>query len=65
MISLQSWRTGVPVATIVAEQDASSGMWAFAKGLESLYLVTLIYMLWPVLFNLVGRILKPHWQVGN
>jgi len=60
MIAYTSFRTGIPVASIVAEQTASSGMHAFGEALETLYLVPLIYLLWPVFFNLAGRLLKPR-----
>jgi hypothetical protein len=58
MISFESFLTGTPAATIIARRDASSGMWAFAEGLETLYLVTLIYLLWPIFFNLGGHRFK-------
>jgi hypothetical protein len=58
MISYESFSTGTPVATIIAIQDASSGMWAFSEGLEVMYLVVLIYMLWPILFSLAGHLFK-------
>lgn len=60
MIAFTSFRTGIPVADIVAEQTASSGMYAFGEALETLYLVPLIYLLWPILFNLAGRLLGPR-----
>jgi hypothetical protein len=55
MISYESFMTGTPAATIVDRQNASSGMWAFGEGLEEIYLVVLIYLLWPVFFNVAGR----------
>jgi hypothetical protein len=58
MISFESRRTGTPVSTIVAQQSASSGMWAFGEGLEEIYLVILMYLLWPILFNLAGQLFK-------
>ena len=58
MISFESFRTGTPVSTIVAQQSASSGMWAFGEGLEEFYLVILMYLLWPILFNLAGQLFK-------
>ena len=60
MISYESFTTGTPTATIVAEQDASSGMYAFSEGLEVFYFVVLIYLILPILFNLGGRLLKPR-----
>lgn len=56
MIRYESFRTGTPAATIIAIQDASSGMYAFSEGLEVMYLVVLMYLLWPVCFNLAGRL---------
>jgi len=58
MIHLESLTTGTPVSTIIAQQNASSGMWAGGEMLEQLYLVPLIYLLWPILFNLAGQLLK-------
>jgi hypothetical protein len=58
MIRYESFVTGTPAATIIARQDESSGMWAFSEGLEMMYLVVLIYLLWPILFNVAGRLFK-------
>jgi hypothetical protein len=58
MINYQSMTTGVPVDKIIEEQAASGGMWAFGEGLEEMYLVVLIYLLWPILFNAVGHLPK-------
>ena len=33
-------------------------MWAFSEGLEVIYLVVLMYLLWPVFFNVVGQLFK-------
>ena len=60
MIVYASFRTGIPVASIVSEQTASSGMYAFGEGLETLYLVPLFYLLWPILFNLAGLFFRPR-----
>jgi hypothetical protein len=35
---------------------ASSGMWAFGESLEVLFLVVLFYLLWPISFNVLGRL---------
>jgi hypothetical protein len=56
MIQLASFRTGTSVETIIAIQDASSGMYAFAEGLQVLYLVPLLYLLWPMVFNTAGHV---------
>jgi len=34
-------------------------MWAFAEGNEEMYLVILFYLLWPIVFNIVGRMAAP------
>lgn len=57
MISYESFMTGTPIETIISRQSASSGMWAFSEALEQCYLVVLIYLLWPLVFNLAGRFL--------
>jgi len=56
MIMYQSATTGMSTAQIIDQQNASSGMWAFAEGNEVMYLVVLFYLLWPIVFNLVGRV---------
>jgi hypothetical protein len=56
MTRYESVTTGVPLATIIETQTASSGMWAFGELLEALYVVTLVYLWWPVCFNLLARI---------
>jgi membrane-bound metal-dependent hydrolase YbcI (DUF457 family) len=60
MISYESFSTGTPVTTIIAQQGASSGMWAFSEGLEVIYLMVLIYLLWPIFFNLAGQLFEPR-----
>jgi len=37
-------------------RNASSGMWAFSEGMEVMYMVVLLYLIWPIVFNLVGRV---------
>jgi len=54
MIYVESLMTGTPVSTIVAVQNASSGMWAAGEGFQELYLVPLLYLVWPTLFNVAG-----------
>lgn len=41
-------------AQIIDLQNASSGMWAFGEGLEVMFIVILLYLLRPMLFNLVS-----------
>ena len=57
MIWYQSVTTGVSTAQIIAIQDASSGMWAFGEGLEVMFFVILLYLLRPILFNLVAGVM--------
>ncbi len=56
MILHEAATTGMSTAQVIALQNASSGMWAFGEGLQVLYLVALIYLLWPICFNAVGRL---------
>jgi hypothetical protein len=56
MIMYESARTGVSRAQIIDVQNASSGMWAFGEGLEVMFLIALFYLLWPICFNLAGRL---------
>lgn len=56
MILYESATTGISTAQIISLQNASSGMWAFAEGMEVLYMVVLLYLIWPIVFNLVGRV---------
>lgn len=56
MIRHQAAVTGMSTAQIIDLQNASSGMWAFAEGNEVMYMVVLLYLLWPLLFNLVARV---------
>jgi hypothetical protein len=60
MIRYESFSTGTPVQTIIDRQNESSGMWAAAEGMEQFYLVVLIYLLWPILFNLAARLSRPR-----
>jgi hypothetical protein len=55
MIRHESATTGVPIAQIIDRQNASSGMWAFAEGNEAMYLVVMLYLIWPGIFNLAAR----------
>ncbi|HZR58994.1 MAG TPA: hypothetical protein VFA74_19150 [Terriglobales bacterium] len=54
-IQYQSATTGISTAQIIGLQNASSGMWAFAEGNEVMYMVVLLYLLWPIVFNIVAR----------
>ena len=54
MIWYQSATTGVSTAQIIAIQDASSGMWAFGEFLEVMFFVIVLYLLRPIVFNLIA-----------
>ena len=54
-IRYEAAATGVSVAQIMDTRNASGGMWAFAEGNEVMYLVALLYLLLPIVFNLAGR----------
>ena len=56
MIWYQSATTGMSTAQIIDIQNASSGMWAFGEGLEVMYFVVLLYLLRPILYSLVSRV---------
>jgi hypothetical protein len=56
MIRYEAATTGTSTAEIIDRQNASSGMWAFREGLEVLFLVVLFYLLWPLCFNVAGRL---------
>jgi len=57
MIRYESTTTGVTSAQIIATQNASSGMWAFGESLEVMFFIIVLYLLRPILFNLVARVL--------
>jgi hypothetical protein len=65
MIRYESFMSGTPAATIIDLQNQSSGMWAFSEGNEVIYLVVLIYLLWPVFLNVVGQLLKRRADVSR
>jgi len=56
---LEATRRGVSLATILAERDASSGMWAFGDSLRAAYPFVLLYALWPAGFNAVAKLIRP------
>jgi hypothetical protein len=58
MIALQSAMTGVSRTQILIDQNASSGMWAFGEMLEVMYFLVLLYLLRPVIVNVVGALFK-------
>jgi hypothetical protein len=56
MIWYEAATTGVSTAQIIDLQNASGGMWAFAEGMEVMFLVVLLYLLWPIVFCVVGNV---------
>jgi hypothetical protein len=56
MIMHESATTGMSTAQIIDLQNASSGMWAFGEGIEVMYMVVLLYLIWPIVFNIMGRV---------
>jgi hypothetical protein len=56
IVRYQAATTGMSIAQIIDQQNASGGMWAFAEGMEVMYLVVLLYLLRPVVFSIVGRV---------
>jgi hypothetical protein len=55
MIRYEAATTGMSTAQIIDTRNASGGMWAFTEGNEVMYLVVLLYLLWPMVFNIVDR----------
>jgi len=55
MERIEAARTGMSVAQVIDLHNASGGMWAFGEGLEVLFFVVLLYLLRPVVFNLLWR----------
>jgi hypothetical protein len=53
MIRYEAAATGVSIAQIIDQQNASGGMWAFAEGNEVMFLVAVLYLLRPMIFSLV------------
>jgi len=58
MIKYQAATTGVSEAQIIDLQNASSGMWAFAEGMEVMFLAVLLYLLRPLIFRIGHRVAK-------
>ena len=56
MIRYESITSGVSTAQIIATQNASSGMWAFGESLEVMFFIIVLYLLRPMIFNLISRL---------
>ena len=65
MIRFEAARTGMSVSQAIDTHNASGGMWAFSEGLEVMFFVALLYLLRPVVFNLVERILPARVPVSS
>jgi hypothetical protein len=68
MIMRESLMTGVPVAAIISQRDASGGMWAFGEGMEVMFLVALLYALRPVCSSMagpIGKLFRTPGQAGK
>ena len=57
MMRVEAARTGMSLAKVIDLHNASGGMWAFSEGLEVMFLVVLLYLLRPVVFNIVSRLI--------
>ena len=55
MIRFQAISTGVSIRQIIDIQNASGGMWAFVEGTEVMFIVVLLYLLRPIVFNFVSQ----------
>jgi hypothetical protein len=56
MMRYEAVTAGDSIAQVVDRHNASGGMWAFSEGLEVMFLVVLLYVLRPVVFNVASRI---------
>jgi len=54
-ILYESATSGMSTAQVIDIRNASSGMWAFAEGNEVMYMVAVLYLLVPVVFNIAAR----------
>ena len=53
----QAAASGMTRAQIIDLQNASGGMWAFAEGNEVLFMIAIFYLVRPMVFNIVGRLI--------
>jgi hypothetical protein len=56
MIRYEASTTGSSIAQVIDRHNVSGGMWAFAEGMEVMFFVVLLYLLRPVIFNVVSRV---------
>lgn len=55
IIGYQTVTSGMSAAQIMNQQNASSGMWAFGEGIEVIFMLVLLYLIRPILFNMLTR----------
>jgi hypothetical protein len=55
-ILYESAAAGMSIAQVIDIRNASSGMWAFAEGNEVMYMVAVLYLVLPIVFNLLSRV---------
>jgi hypothetical protein len=55
---LEAGRRGIPLAEVLAERDASAGMWAFGDLLRAGCVFVLLYALWPAVCNAVAWLIR-------
>jgi hypothetical protein len=55
---LDAARRSMSVAQVLAERDASSGMWAFGDSLRDAYVFVLLYAIWPFSCNAVAALAR-------
>lgn len=55
---LEAVHRGVALSVILAERDASSGMWAFGDLIRTGFVFVLLYALWPIGCNAAAAIIR-------
>jgi hypothetical protein len=55
---LEASRRGMPLAQVLAERDASGGMWAFGDLIRAGCVFVLLYALWPAGCNAVSWLIR-------
>ncbi len=56
VVKYEAATTGVSTAQIIDLQNASGGMWAFAEGMEVMFVVALLYLLRPIVLGIAGNV---------
>jgi hypothetical protein len=64
-IYFQAMLRGVSRQTIIDEQNASSGMYAFSELNEVMYFLVLLYLLRPICVNVVGSAIRRRRKSPN